>query len=91
MLLEAKNWADPVPQGQVSAFRVKIQGRRGTVRVGFLIGASGFTSDALMQEIRFSAGDITIACLDLETVEQWVESEDASAFLEAGLRRAMLR
>jgi len=44
-----------------------------------------------MQEIRFSAGDITIACLDLETVEQWVESEDASAFLEAGLRRAMLR
>jgi Restriction endonuclease len=91
ILLEAKNWADPVPQAQVSAFRVKIQGRRGTVRIGFLIGASGFTSDALMQEIRFSAGDITIACLDLEAVEKWIDSEDPSDFLEVEVRRAMLR
>src|SRR5205823_14487629 len=64
MLVEAKNWrTTSVGQKEVSTFRVKMLGRRGTVRIGLMFGASGFTSDALDQELRFSSEDLTIVCV----------------------------
>lgn len=41
LLVEAKNWSKRVDQQVVSVFRVKMQGRRGSVRIGLLCGASG--------------------------------------------------
>src|SRR5207244_881948 len=52
ILVEAKNWKEPVTQKEASAFRVKLDGRRGVVRLGLMFGAAGFTSDALDQELR---------------------------------------
>jgi len=91
ILVEAKNWKDPVPQKEASAFRVKLEGRRGVVRLGLMFGAHGFTSDALDQELRFASDDLTIAFVRPEELNEWVAADDGDEFLETLVRRAMLR
>lgn len=91
ILVEAKNWAKPVPQKEASAFRVKIDGRRRVIRLGLMFGASGFTSDALDQELRFASHEITIAFVNPDDLLNWIEADDGDDFLEKLVRRAMLR
>lgn len=91
LLLEAKNWSRRVDQQVVSVLRVKMQGRRGSVRIGLLCGASGFTSDAREQELRFASDNLTIVFLGPEELESWVEAQDTDEFLEGVIRRDMLR
>jgi len=92
ILVEAKNWKTmPVSQKEVSNFRVKMQGRRGTVRIGLMFGASGFSSDALDQELRFSSEDITIVCVSPDELAGWITADDVDGYLEGLVRRAMLR
>lgn len=91
LLLEAKNWSRRVDQQVVSVLRVKMQGRRGSVRIGLLCGASGFTSDAREQELRFASDNLTIVFLGPEELESWVEAQDTDDFLEGVIRRDMLR
>jgi hypothetical protein len=91
ILVEAKNWKAPVPQKEASAFRVKLEGRRGVVRLGLMFGAQGFTSDALDQELRFASDDLTIAFVRPEELDEWVAANDGDEFLETLVRRAMLR
>lgn len=91
ILVEAKNWKDKVPQTQVSAFRVKMMGRRRTVRIGLMFGASGFTSDAYDQELRFSGEDLTIVIVTPDELAEWIETADPDDYVEALVRRAMLR
>ncbi|MYC66866.1 MAG: restriction endonuclease [Acidobacteriia bacterium] len=88
---EAKNWSSRVTQAEVSVFRVKMQGKRGSVRLGLFFATNGFTSDAYAQELRFASDDITIVLIDPETISCWVDTEDADAYLEKVVRRAMLR
>jgi hypothetical protein len=91
ILIEAKNWKIPVPQKEASAFRVKLEGRRGVVRLGLMFGAHGFTSDALDQELRFASDDLTIAFVRPEELDEWIAADDGDEFLETLVRRAMLR
>jgi hypothetical protein len=91
ILVEAKNWKDPVTQKEASAFRVKLEGRRGVVRLGLMFGACGFTSDALNQELRFASDDLTIAFIKPEELEEWTLANESDEFLETLVRRAMLR
>lgn len=91
ILVEAKNWKVPVNQKEASAFRVKIDGRRGGVRLGLMFGASGFTSDALDQELRFASDDVTIAFVTPDQLHEWISSPDGDAYLETLVRRAILR
>jgi hypothetical protein len=91
LLLEAKNWSRRVDQQVVSVLRVKMQGRRGTVRIGLLCGASGFTSDARQQELRFASDNLTIVFLGPEELDNWVEAQDPDEYLESVIRRDMLR
>jgi hypothetical protein len=91
ILVEAKNWKIPVPQKEASAFRVKLEGRRGVVRLGLMFGASGFTSDALDQELRFASDELTIAFVRPEELDEWIAATDGDEFLETLVRRAMLR
>jgi hypothetical protein len=92
ILVEAKNWkTTPVSQKEVSNFRVKMLGRRGTVRIGLMFGASGFSSDALDQELRFSAEDLTIVCVAPDELAGWIAADDVDEYVEGLVRRAMLR
>ena len=69
-----------------------LTGRRKTVRLGLMFGASGFTSDALDQELRFASDEMTIAFVTPEELQEWIaagaESDD---YIETLVRRAMLR
>jgi len=92
ILVEAKNWKEPVSQKEASAFRVKLDGRRGVVRLGLMFGASGFTSDALDQELRFASDELTIAFVRPEELAEWICADDGGDnFIETLVRRAMLR
>jgi hypothetical protein len=91
ILVEAKNWQTPVTQKEASTFRVKLDGRRGVVRLGLMFGASGFTSDALDQELRFASDELTIAFVRPEELAEWVAADDGDEYLETLVRRAMLR
>lgn len=91
ILLEAKNRQERVSQADVSAFRTKMLGRRGSVRIGLMASTSGFTSDAEDQELRFALGDLTIAMLGPDRLDAWIEAEDHDGELESLISRAMLR
>jgi hypothetical protein len=91
LLLEAKNWSRPVDQREVSVLRIKMQGRRGSVRIGLLCGATGFTSDARDQELRFASESLTIVFIGPTELEAWVDADDPDDFLERLIRRDMLR
>lgn len=91
LLLEAKNWSRRVDQQVVSVLRVKMQGRRGSVRIGLLCAAAGFTSDAREQELRFASDNLTIVFFGPEEIEAWVSATDPDEFLEMTIRRDMLR
>jgi hypothetical protein len=92
ILVEAKNWKEPVTQKEASAFRVKLDGRRGVVRLGLMFGATGFTSDALDQELRFASDELTIAFVRPEELDEWLRAEDGGdEYIETLVRRAMLR
>lgn len=91
ILVEAKNWKDPVPQKEVSAFRVKMDGRRGGVRLGLMFGANGFTSDGINQELRFASDELTIVFVEPDDLDGWINSDDPDEYLETLIRRAILR
>jgi restriction endonuclease len=91
LLLEAKNWSRRVDQQVVSVLRVKMLGRRGSVRIALLCASSGFTSDAREQELRFASDNLTIVFIGPEEIDAWVRATDPDEFLEATIRRDMLR
>ncbi len=91
ILVEAKNWKKRVDQPVVSVFRVKIEGKRGTVRLGLIFGASGFTSDAMHQEMKFASGQVTIACVNDTELDDWINTPDGDDYIEKLVRTAMLR
>ena len=93
ILVEAKNWHSArVTQKEFSAFLSKIENKRGTVRLGLLVGTLGFTEDARQQELRGSRnGDVTVVFVGPEELEGWIVSDDADLFLEELVEDAMLR
>lgn len=91
LLVECKNWGERVNQASFSAFRTKIQGKRGTVRIGLMVSAAGFTDEARVQELRFSSEDITVVFLGPDEVDGLIEAADIDEYLEGLVRKAMLR
>jgi hypothetical protein len=91
IIVEAKNWTTKVTQTEASVLRVKMQGRRGNVRLGVLVGANGFTSDAREQEMRFASDDLTIAFIGPDELDKWIAADDGDDYLEQLVRRAILR
>lgn len=92
MLVEAKNWSSKVGQSVISTFLIKIMRKRGTCRIGIIVGLSGFTSDAEMQEFGFSGnGDTTVCFVDKEKLKCWIEADDFDGVFERMIEAAMLR
>jgi hypothetical protein len=90
ILVEAKNHADGISQAMFSQFRIKMQTKRASVRIGLMLSRTSVSGDATQQEERFSSDTLTVAFIDGETLEQWIEAEDGTAFLERIIAEAML-
>lgn len=91
ILLEAKNWSEPVGKPVVSDMLTKLRGYRQTAKVGILMGARGFTEDAKRHELRFASEEGTIVFVGPQELEAWLEADDLDEHLEALVRWAMLR
>jgi hypothetical protein len=91
ILVECKNWSAKVGQQQVSNLRVKMQGRRGSVRIGLIVGTNGFSGDAFDQELRFASGDLTIVFVGPIELDRWIHADSGDEALEEIISRAMLR
>ena len=91
VLVEAKNWKHPIDQKEVSAFIAKLQTKRGAARFGLMFGASGFTSDAKTQVLKFSTQEHVVVLIEPEDLKQWIARERSDDFLEDLVRQAMLR
>lgn len=91
LLVEAKNWQTAVPQKELSAFIFKISTKRGRCKIGIFVGASGFTSDAELQEVKLATTDLTVALIGPSQIEEWISHGDPDEFLESLISNAMLR
>ena len=91
ILVEAKNWSTRATQAEVSVFRAKMQGKRGSVRLGLHFAANGHTTDAFAQELRFATEDLTVALIGPKEISDWIDAPDPDGYLEDVVRRAMLR
>lgn len=91
ILVEAKNWSEPVDQEAVSVFYTKLMTKRQTSRIGFLFSASTFTSAATMQELKFAQNSITIVMINGIQLENWIDSDVPDDCLEELVRHAMLK
>ena len=91
VLVEAKNWEDPVDQREVSTLLTKMKGKRGFVRIGIIVGGAGFTSDAEKQELRFSGEEGVVCLLGPEEIDQWIVAPDGDEYLEQVVRHAIMR
>jgi Holliday junction resolvase-like predicted endonuclease len=91
ILVEAKNRADKATQQVMSVLLTKLQTKRGTTRIAFLISMAGFTEDAKLQELRFSTQEMCVVMIDRTQLEVLIHAENLDDALEALVRHALLR
>ncbi|WP_243834087.1 hypothetical protein [Curtobacterium sp. PhB190] len=91
ILVEAKNRVDKASQQVMSVLLSKLQTKRGTSRIAFLVSLAGFTDDARMQELRFSTQDICVVMIGREELQNLIHADDLDDELESLVRRALLR
>lgn len=90
LLAEAKNHADGISQHMFSTFRVKMQTKRSTVRIGLMLSRTTVSGAAIEQESKFASDELTIVFLDGDKIAEWADATDGTGFLEAMVSQAML-
>ena len=91
ILVEAKNRGDKASQPMVSALITKLQTKRGSARIAFLVSLAGFTNDARMQELKFSTQEICVVMIDRAQLESILSADNMDEQLEVRVRQALLR
>ncbi|MET8306050.1 hypothetical protein [Micromonospora sp. NPDC005173] len=91
ILVESKNWVDPVPQKEISAFIFKLQTKRGRSKIGLFFSKGGYTSDAEQQELKLAATDLVVVLIGPDEIVEWISHEDPDDYLESKVRHSMLR
>lgn len=91
ILVEAKNRADKASQQVISTMITKLQTKRGTARIAFVVSLAGFTEDARLQELRFSTQELCIVMIDRQQLKDILSAEDIDGALENFVRHALLR
>lgn len=72
VLVECKNWSSRVGAREVRDFESKVRNHRAFVRLGFLIAANGYTSEAREAVKRLSRDDVAIILIALSEIEDFV-------------------
>lgn len=91
ILVEAKNWAEPAGQPQLSILIRHMETRRGRVRIGVFFSADGFTSDAREEVLKLAATPFAVAMIGPGEIEAWIAETNPDKYLEELVGRAMLR
>lgn len=91
ILVEAKNRVEKASQQVMSVLLTKLQTKRGTSRIAFLVSLAGFTEDARMQELRFSTQDLCVVMIGRSELETLAEADDLDLTLETFVNHALLR
>jgi len=90
ILVEAKNHADGISQAMFSTFRVKMQTKRATVRIGLMLSRTKVSGAATEQESKFASEELTIVFMNGDAIAEWIEADDGSKFLARQIAGAML-
>lgn len=91
ILVEAKNRIDKASQQVMSTLLTKLQTKRGTTRLAFLISLAGFTNDAGVQELRYSTQDKCVVMIGKHELELLIDADDLDNTLEKMVRHALMR
>ena len=91
ILVECKNWSTPVGPSEMSHFRDKLRDRHGRVKLGILVGISGFTPGVEAKLQRSSNEQAMIVLLDGSALTAWIEASDRIAWLRERVRASALR
>lgn len=91
MLVEAKNWSDPIPQTTVTVLMNKIRTKGQSCKMALLISTSGFTVDAKNEELRYSESENRIALIGPADLTSLIEATDLDETLDDLVRHARLR
>jgi hypothetical protein len=90
ILIEAKNHAAGISQDMFSAFRTKLEVKRGRVKLGFMVSRTTVSGEAERQEAKTAMGDIAIVFLDGENLASWIPADDPDEWLEGQVEAAVL-
>lgn len=91
VLVEAKNWTNPVGKPEITDFKAALRTKRQRARIGLIFSASTFTRDAEMEELKYAQDAEVIVMVDGKQLAKWIESDEPDDELEELVRRAMLR
>ena len=90
ILVECKNRSDACGKNDIVQFRAKLENRRGTCRLGFIVSMNGFADTAYEELQRGSKGDLTIAAIDGEMVRAAVSTGCFIPILQQAWDRAVI-
>lgn len=91
ILVEAKNRVEKASQQVMSVLLTKLQTKRGTSRIAFLVSLAGFTEEARMQELRFSTQDLCVVMIGRSELTDLAVADDLDDALETLVNHALLR
>lgn len=74
ILVECKNWSEPVGAEEIKLFRQKINDHRNLIKVGFFIAISGFTDGLTIELIRAQKDENTIGIITKEDFTMFFNS-----------------
>jgi Holliday junction resolvase-like predicted endonuclease len=90
VLVEARNRAEGISQEMFSAFRTKIQVKRGRAKLGFMVSSTSVSGEAERQEEKTALGDIAVVFLNGDELAKWIATEDHNAWLERQVEARIL-
>ena len=74
ILVECKNWTEPVGANEVKLFRQKINDHRNLIKVGFFVAINGFTDGLPFELIRSQKDEIILGIITKEDFEEFFKS-----------------
>lgn len=90
ILVECKSWSRPVGPPELEYFYSKMRDRHERVRLGLLIGISGFTEGVYTKLERRTSEPQTVLLLAREDLDAWIQAENRLSWLKQRLQRAIL-
>jgi CheY-like chemotaxis protein len=90
LLVECKNWSNPVGVTELRSFLHKLERRFGRARLGFFVAVGGFKGtfkEALLAERR---GDLMVVLIDRDALAELVLAPDRNAVLKRFHEQALM-
>lgn len=91
VIVEAKNWKQTIGSPVVTLLIRKLETRRRRARIGLLFATSGFSPEAVDEELKEAKGDLSVAMLGPKEIEEWIDRDDLTTYLDEYIAKAMLR